>query len=239
MFRLILALLLLACPALAATLPDAPPLTPAAQFTPRTPARAAGALVWLHGAYDTDQPPPALPEFVTRLARRGWDVWRFDRTTGRDPLQEGGEALARGLAALRQGGYRRIAVAGHSRGAWIALTVLAHPGLADTVAAFSPAAHGSRPAQHARAMADWRALMAAARPGHAHVLIATWRDDPLDPDPDARLAIARTDLAPDGLTLDVLDRPTSPLGHMGVYEPAFDQRWGNCTARFLAGGAGC
>jgi len=223
----------------AATLPDASPLRPATDFTPAGPAQAQGVLVWLHGAYNTDEPPPPLPDFLRRLPRLGWDVWRFDRTTGRDPLDAGGAELASGLAALRRAGYRHIAVAGHSRGAWIALTTLAHPGLADTVAAFSPAAFGARPEQRERALTAWQSLLDAAQPSRAHVLLATWRRDPLIADPDGLLASVRGAFAPDGFTLDIIDRPAAPTGHMGVYDPSFDTLFGACTARFLTGGPGC
>ena len=242
MLRLILSLALclaLAGTARAATLPAAPPLHPAADFTPAGPAQAQGVLVWLHGAYNTDDPPPPLPDFLRRLPRLGWDVWRFDRSTGRDPLDAGGAALASGLAALRRAGYRHIAVAGHSRGAWIALTTLAHPGLADTVAAFSPAAFGAHPEQRERAQAAWHSLLDAAQPGDARVLLATWRQDPLIPDPDGLLASVRGAFAPDGFTLDIIDRPAAPTGHMAVYDPGFDKLFGACTARFLTGGPGC
>ena len=120
------------------TLPDAPPLHPSAAFHPSGPAVARGAVVWLHGGYDTDLPPPAEPGWIGRLAARGYDIWRFDRTSGRDPLGPGGEALARGLEALKAGGYRHIIVAGHSRGAFIALSALVQVGVVDALAAISP-----------------------------------------------------------------------------------------------------
>src|ERR1700722_11454332 len=118
MFRIILLIAALSLMA-AAPLPDAPPLHPSPAFTPTGPGQARGVLVWLHGSYDPDaQPsPPAEPAWVTRLARRGYDIWRYDRMPGQDPLGPGGDALLRGLAGLRKGGYRRIVVAGGSRGA--------------------------------------------------------------------------------------------------------------------------
>ena len=106
------------------------------------------------------------------------DVWCFNRDRGDDPLDRGAELLARGIQALRDLGYRRVIVAGHSRGAWIALTVLAHPGLADAVVAFSPAAHGTREERKAQAMADWAALWAAAVNNGTRVVLVQLADDP-------------------------------------------------------------
>lgn len=240
MRRLILLLMLLAAPvpplaAQATTELQAEPLHPSAGFQPRGPAQARGALVWLHGSYDTDtQPSPPEPAWVRRAAERGYDIWRFDRTPGNDPLAAGGEQLAAGLAALRAGGYPRILVAGHSRGAWIALSVLSRPGLADGVAAFSPAAHGTNPERQPRALADFDALMRAT--GHApntRLVIAQFADDPLDPDPQGRQDMVREAGRHRGLKLQPILNPDQPRGHHGVYEPAFDKLFGARIVRFL------
>ena len=235
MFRIIalLAALLLTA---AAPLPDAPPLHPSPAFSPAGPDHARGALVWLHGSYDTDaQPtPPAEPAWVARLARRGYDIWRYDRTPGQDPLLPGAEALLRGLAGLRQGGYRRVLVAGDSRGAFIALSVLAHPELVDALATISPAAHGTRPERRAQAMRDYQDRLDAAR-GPMRFALAQFNDDPFDPDADGRAAAARAMAARDDIKLLLIDRPPAPQGHEGEYDPPFDASFGDCLARFLDG----
>lgn len=232
MLRLIAIFLLLAGPALAG-LPAAPPLTPSPAFLPRGPEAAAGVLVWLHGSYDTDaQPtPPAEPGWVQRMHRRGYDIWRFDRTPGRDPLSESSAGLIQGLSALKGAGYRRVVVAGHSRGAFIALATLARPDLVDAVAAISPAAHGTRAERRPQALADFRARLEVAGP--VRLALVLLRDDPLDPDPAARMAAARSAR----VTLLGIERPPEPRGHMGGYDARFDRRFGACLTRFLDGGA--
>jgi hypothetical protein len=239
MFRIILLLAALSLMA-AAPLPDAPPLHPSPAFTPAGPGQARGVLVWLHGSYDTDaQPtPPAEPAWVGRLARRGYDIWRYDRTPGQDPLVPGGEALLQGLAGLRQGGYRRVVVAGDSRGAFIALSVLAHPELADALATISPAAHGTRPERRPQAMRDYHDRLDAAR-GPMRFALVQFSDDPFDPDADGRAAAAKAAAARAGLVLFLIDRPPAPTGHEGEYDPAFDANFGECLARFLDGTGGC
>lgn len=236
MLRLIfLLVLLLAAPARAQPLPSAAPLHPSAAFTPLGPEQARGVLVWLHGSSDTDtQPSPPEPAWVRRAADRGYDIWRFDRTPGHDPLAAGAEILARGLAALRQGGYRRVIVAGHSRGAWIALSALAQPGLVDGVAAFSPAAHGASAARREQALADFSALVhAAVHAPDTRVVYASFGDDPLDPGPEARLAMMRDVAEHRGLKLLPIVQPKEPNSHMGVYEKKFDQLFGALVMRFL------
>jgi dienelactone hydrolase len=200
----------------------------APDFAYAGPAAAKGALVWVPGTYGRDQAgPPAPPDFVHREAAAGLDVWCFDRDRGNDPLDRGAEILAREIQALRDNGYRRVIVAGHSRGAWIALTVLEHPGLADAVVAFSPAAHGTAESRKPRAMADWTALWAAAIDNGAHVVLVQLLNDPWDPDPVARLAIARTKIGANLLSI------FHPTGHAGVYDPAFDPLFGARIAGFL------
>lgn len=236
---LILATLLLAAtgriaPAGAGLPEDAAPLTPA---SPVAPATARGALVWLHGSYDAaTDPRPADPDWLAPLLARGYDLWHFDRPTRPDPLAEGGARLLHGLAALRHGGYRRIVVAGFSRGAFIALPALARPDLADAVAAISPAAHGRREDRKPAALAAFaEPLRAAQAIRFAFVML---RDDPWDPGPDARAAMARQSAPGRAGLLLLLDRPAGIEGHMGSFDPAFTRRFAACLAAFLDATAG-
>jgi pimeloyl-ACP methyl ester carboxylesterase len=183
------------------------------------------------GTYGRDQTgPPPPPDFAQREAAAGLDVWCFNRDRGDDPLDRGAEILAREIKALRDKGYRRVIVAGHSRGAWLALTVLAHPGLTDGVVAFSPAAHGTAESRKSLAMADWTALWAAAINNGTHVVLVQLADDRWDPDPAGRLAIARDRFGPNLLSIY---QPVEPTGHAGVYDPSFDPLFGARISGFL------
>jgi pimeloyl-ACP methyl ester carboxylesterase len=195
------------------------------------PTVAKGALVWVPGTYGKDAAgPPSPPDFVGREAAAGMDVWCFNRDRGDDPLDRGAETLAREVKTLRDLGYRRIIVAGHSRGAWFALTVLTHPGLADAVVAFSPAAHGTREERKNQAMTDWTTLWDVAANNGTRVVLVQLQDDPWDPDPPRRLSIARARLGSDLLSIF---QPAEPKGHAGVYEPAFDELFGARIDEFL------
>jgi pimeloyl-ACP methyl ester carboxylesterase len=205
--------------------------TPAPGFNQTGPATAKGVLVWVPGTYGRDQSgPPPPPDFVDREAAAGMDVWCFERDRGDDPLDRGAAMLARHVQTLREQGYRHVIIAGHSRGAWIALTILAHPGLADAVVAFSPAAHGTSDARKAQAMADWDALWAAAVNNGTRVVLVQMEDDPYDPDPARRLSIARARF---GVNLTSIFEPATPKGHAGVYDPAFDEQFGARIAGVL------
>jgi pimeloyl-ACP methyl ester carboxylesterase len=211
------------------------PFVPARGFPVRGSDLAAGALVWIPGTYGKDQTgPPPPPDWVGREAAMEMDIWEFNRDRDDDPLDRGAELLARGLRMLHdEKGYRRIVVAGHSRGAWIALTALAHPDLVQAVVAFSPAAHGTAEARKGQAMADWTSLWDAAFNGGAHVVLVQLADDPWDPDPARRLAIACDRF---GSNLLSIFQPAQPKGHAGVYEPAFDEQFGALITRFIAHG---
>lgn len=246
MLRLIALLLALLAVPLAGSAEPARLFHAAPAFNQSGPALARGVLVWLHGSYDSDQypaaPPPAQP-WVGRMAALGYDIWRFDRVPGHDPLPQGDADLLKGLAMLRKAGYRRVVVAGHSRGAFIALSALAHPDLADAVAVISPAAHGTDPKRRQAAIKAFAALMNAIPREHRHAArfaFVTLRDDPLEPGAATRVALVRKAAHRTGLHLLVIDRPKQPVGHMGGFEPAFDAIYGACLAAFLDGaGTGC
>ena len=225
MFRLIGLLLLFAAPAFGADWPFPPsPLYPFVG-----PHDAHGALVWLPGMYSKDRPgPPDPPDIVGRLASHKLDVFQFARPRGNDPLAGGAETLAHGLTELRARGYRYIAIAGHSRGAWIALTAMAHPGLADAIVAISVAAHGTNPERQPRARDDWAALWGAAAAAETRVVLVLLRDDPYDPDPRWRLDIA----SKARVHLQSVFLPPEPDGHIGAYMPAFDPLLGPTIEAF-------
>lgn len=203
--------------------------TSAADYPQAGPHTARGALVWLPGTYGADQPgPPNPPDLVGRFAGRHFDVFQFIRPRGADPLVGSGETLLRGLTELRARGYKRIAVAGHSRGAWVALSAMAHPGLADAIVAVSPGAFGTKPERQPEARASWLALWQAARAPAMRVVLVQLADDPYDPDPVWRLDIARHGK----VRLKSVYRPPAPTGHIGVYDPVFDVRLGAQIAAF-------
>lgn len=200
------------------------------------PARAAGAVVWLH-PFARELPAPDAPDLALRLVAMGYDLWRFDRAGGPDPLEAGAARLAEGTGLLRARGYRRIVLLGESRGAFIALVALRAPGLADAVVLAAPAAHGRRPERRAQALADFAAALdAAARPA-PRIALLLFEDDGWDPDPAARAALLRAAAARLGMPALVLDRPAAPTGHGGLQEPELDARFGACLAAFVTAGA--
>ncbi|MGK7866950.1 hypothetical protein [Falsiroseomonas sp. E2-1-a20] len=222
--------LLLAGPAAAQ---PAGPLTAVPGQDAASPGAATGAAVWLH-PYAPGGPAPPPPAWMDRLSVAGWALWRFDRTGGRDPLEDGAQRLAEGTAALRARGYRRVVLVGESRGAFVALVALRQAGLADAVVLAAPAAHGTRAERRAQALADFaRALEVASPAAPRRMALLLFRDDAWDPDPTARAALFRDAAARLGVAGLVVDRPEAPVGHGGLQAEAFDALFGGCLARFL------
>jgi pimeloyl-ACP methyl ester carboxylesterase len=149
-------------------------------------------------------------------------------------LAEGEAGTIRGLEGLHAAGYRRVIVAGFSRGAFIGMAALARPDLVEAVVLLSPAAHGTRAERKAQALADFGARLAAAR-GPMRLALAQFEDDPFDPDPVARGRMAREGAERAGIALMLIDRPALPTGHMGSFEPEFDAVFGVELARFVTG----
>lgn len=232
---------LLAGPAVAGELSAAPPFFPrpfvAGEAALAGPVAARGALVWLHGSYDpNNEARPDDPIWLGAVRARGYDLWHFNRPLRPDPLAVGGTGLIEGLTALRAAGYRRVVVAGFSRGAFIALSALARPDLADAVLAVSPAAHGRRVERHAEALAAFAVLMQAGRT--ARLGLVALRDDPWDPDPAQRAEMARASAPGRDGRLLLVDRPAGIADHMGSFSPEFAARFGACLAAFADGAAG-
>jgi hypothetical protein len=193
---------------------------------------ALGALVWAHG-YNRDGPPPAPPSWTAALAEAGWDLWTFGRSGPADPLEAGATRLAQGTTALRARGYRQVAVLGESRGAFIALVALRGTGLADAVVLAAPAAHGRSAERRPQALADFAAALDAARPDAvARLALVLFAEDGWDPDPARRASLFGAAVRRLGVPALLVDRPAAPVGHGGLWDPAF-AGLAPCIAAFL------
>jgi hypothetical protein len=202
------------------------------------PEAARGVLVFAHGRDGgTDLRGNQPQSWTRRFNNAGYDVWRFDRAPPTDSMLRASGWLAADLAGLRGFGYRRVIVAGQSRGGWNALMMLERPGLADVVIAIAPAAHGLAGSEaFARQVEDLRALAGRVAAREARVIVASFRDDPYDADPEARAAILAGLAGRVGALLH-LDRPERLSGHGAGATIAFNDRFGGCLLRFATASA--
>jgi alpha-beta hydrolase superfamily lysophospholipase len=205
------------------------------------PEQAAGVVVWAHGRGPGGADSRGLQpqSWVRHLNNAGFDVWRFDRHPNADDALRAAGWLRADLAELRRRGYRRVVVAGQSRGGWNSLMVLDTPGLVDAAIAIAPAAHGDLGSpNHLRQLDDLRAIVAAAQAGSARVAVANFRDDPYDAEPEARGALFRQLGTRAGGFL-FLDRPEGLSGHGAGASTAFNERFGACLLRFVSESGTC
>ena len=198
----------------------------------RGPAQAQGVVLWNHGYGGAERDLRNLPTpgFLSALNNAGYDILRFDRHPGDDARPTALPTLLAGLPGLRA--YRRVILAGQSRGGWQALLAAAQaPELVDGVIATAPAAHGevggeSRPAI---ALDDFRRALAGLPATRPRLLIALFEADEFDPGAAARAALigetATTRTAP---TLALF--PEGPArGHSGAIDWRFTRDFAGCV----------
>ncbi len=199
------------------------------------PERAQGVLVWAHGraARGADSRGNQPQSWTRAFNNAGFDVWRFDRHPSSDDTLRAAAWLREDLAELRRRGYRRIVMAGQSRGGWNTLMTLDTPGLVDVAIAIAPAAHGETGSPGLpRQLDELRGVVnAAGGAAGARVAVANFRDDPFDADAEARATLFRA-LGARAAAWIFLDRPEGLPGHGAGASTAFNDRYATCLLRF-------
>lgn len=196
------------------------------------PQHAKGAVVWNHGRSlaDDDARSPT-PLYLRALREAGWDVLRFDRPRAGDTLDRSAQKLVGIVARLKQQGYRRIALAGQSYGAFLALMAADRSDAVDAVIATAPAAYGD----FAEFYGTWRLNATRLYPlienvKRARVMLFFFHGD--DFDPGGRGERSRAILADRGLGYAVVDQPAYFVGHWISASGAFLRRFGDCVRDF-------
>lgn len=198
------------------------------------PATAPGLVIWSHGYRPgVDSTTSLAHAYVMRFMAAGWDVYRYNRTRieSRDADLAG---LLSGIAAARQAGYRRVVLAGQSRGGWISLQAAALDAKIDGVIATAPASHGNNPNSPAmaRARGEFRNLIERVA-GHLdgrRVVISLFDGDDFEPG-GRREDVAAILGQRDGFLF--IDHPPNLRGHGAGANPAFNARYGACLFIFI------
>ncbi len=218
---------------------------PDKRFLWHGPAQAVGVAVWVHGGGGTMDQRGAEPAALLRpFNNAGYDVIRYDRAPGVDNPVRAAGWLRDELPKLRASGYRRVVVAGESRGAWTALQILDTAGLADVVIALVPAAQGSGdsprmsggggaivPANLSSQIDDLRQMMAQAEPAHSRVAMVQFEHDPFASDLNDRAALVSGLRTKEDAVL-LVDRPAGFTGHEAWWGYAFAKKYGACLFHF-------
>ncbi|WP_337996825.1 hypothetical protein [Oleispirillum naphthae] len=217
----------------------------------RGPERAKGVIVWQHGKHGTiDQRKGAAYPIVNRLNLAGWDILRFDRDPDYDQLWWALSHLESSLPQLKALGYKRIVLAGQSRGAIQSLHILenakAAP-LVDAVLATAPAENGTGSASVLSAPDEWRQTVERL-PAAPRIAIAFFGKDPYNPQAEEKAALARQAFAARGQAAVVIyendprmlvrkDADGNPSGHYGAATREFTDKYADCLEAFLDTGA--
>src|SRR5258708_9099560 len=108
------------------------------------PERATGAVIWSHGrSVDAEDFQAPTPPYMTTLSDGGWDTFRFNRLHASDTLQGSTRALVDDVHELKRQGYRQVALAGQSFGAFLSLMAADASDQVGAIVATAPAAYGS------------------------------------------------------------------------------------------------
>jgi hypothetical protein len=226
-FGLVLGLIALTAPA------GAMGLDPAFSQALLGPEKAVGAVVWNHGrsinAEDADSP---TPPYLRVLRDAHWDVLRFNRLREGDTLSASTRRLVELVGQLKRKGYRRIALAGQSFGAFLALMAADSSEDVDAVVATAPAAFGNFDEFYD----SWRLNATRLYPlleriKRARVMLFYFHGD--DFDPGGRGERSRAILASRQITFNVVDQPAFLLGHWASSTGLFLRRFGTCIRDFL------
>lgn len=198
----------------------------------RGPALAKGVVVYNHGIDDTNEQyqVPVQP-YIHLLAEDGWDVVKLNRRRAVDEVSRAEDELAAEVASLERRGYRRIALAGQSRGAWLALMVATRRPIFAVIAA-APGGYGAEGNGLQRSIDDIRARLPHVFPG-TRVMVMDFAGDVRADTKGGRGAIFRDALAQAGAAAIVLDKPPGFVGHTSAMTGRFARIYGNCITRFL------
>jgi pimeloyl-ACP methyl ester carboxylesterase len=101
-------------------------------------------VIWTHGhSKEVEDSKSPTPPYLWNLHQGGWDTYRFNRMRDGDTLPASTHRLIEEVDKLKQEGYRKVALAGQSFGAFIALMAADESNKIDAVIATAPAAYGN------------------------------------------------------------------------------------------------
>src|SRR5260221_7142835 len=192
------------------------------------PAKAAGAVIWSHGrSIDSEDSQAPIPPYMGTLRDGGWDTFRFNRMRASDTLAASARGLADEVHRLKLEGYKQIALAGQSFGAFLSLMAADASDEVDAVVATAPAAYGS----FSEYYDSWRSNATKLYPlleqlRRARVMVFYFHGD--DFDPGGRGERSRDILSARWLGYAVLDQPAFLTGHLASSSGQFLRRYGTC-----------
>jgi pimeloyl-ACP methyl ester carboxylesterase len=199
----------------------------------RGPDKAEGVIVWSHGrSINSEDSESETPPYLGVLGAAGWDVMRFERLTHFDVFPNNGDQLVAYVDELKNRGYKRVALAGQSLGAFVSLMAASGSDKVDAVIATAPAAHGNFDEFYNTWQSNATRLYSLLESvKSARVMMFYFHGD--DFDPGGRGEKSREILVRNGYGYSVIDQPEYLKGHWAASLAVFSRRFGECIRDFV------
>lgn len=199
---------------------------------------ANGAIIWSHGRSLTEEDSKSpTPSYIETFRTLGWDAFRFNRQRDHDSLRAGSRSLAWFAAVLKARGYRTVALAGQSYGAFMSLMAADVSADIDAVVAVAPAAFGPVQDNPTRgALNASRLYPILDRIHRARVMLFFFKDDIYDP--GGRGTRSEQILSARPRMHLVVDRPIGLETHWAGGTGRFAARFGPCIVAFASSALG-
>jgi pimeloyl-ACP methyl ester carboxylesterase len=188
------------------------------------------------------------PYLMKRLSEQGWDVVAAkvpkalpnqDSAFGIDLGRRATPFVRQRVKELKEQGYKRVVLAGHSWGAWVALLAVQGDAAVapDALWLSAPNIFGAVKLSNGQPNPFFPLLVSEFAPLLKGVTTPTFLvmpNDPFwDPDPAGRAAVAEKHFSEAKVAHVVLDRPRGFTGHFAAWLPVFDFAYGQCVEAFL------
>jgi pimeloyl-ACP methyl ester carboxylesterase len=183
-----------------------------------------------------------VPYFLKTLAENGWDIvaTKVPQQLPNQDITGWGSRVAappivrKRIQQLKADGYRRVILAGHSWGGWIALLAAqAEDVAADALLISAPSVgpkilNGNKNFSFELNFTDYPRLVKGIK---LPTILMFYPDD--DEDPAGRSDVARKVFADNKLANLLIDHPAGFAGHFAGWLPLFDYEFGRCIQSFL------
>ncbi len=213
----------------------------------RGPAQAQGVVLYVPG-HNGNRYPPSLtyslvPPYLRLFHATGYDVLRYNIAYYDYSIvneEEIDQAIRQAIVTLREQGYRKVVLAGQSRGAWHILRAAREALPIEAAIVAVPAAHGQVEEwdgqlnkRFSRNNADFEKIIAAL--ADVRILFLFFAGDTYDA--GGKVGLVQQHLgARLGRDMVVINAPQELRGHGAAEKQAFTAAYGDCVVQF-AGGA--
>lgn len=200
----------------------------------RGPDVADGLLIYFHGAGVAGADKLPVPGIFVEMAKVAtWDILRINRLPIADHASQDDEILqftAEQVTRARRDGYKRIFIAGHSRGGWLALSAAALENV-DGVVGMAPGAS----TLETEALERQRDLLARRLSSAKVKRVAAFffEGDPRENTKPSRADVIRNALRNTRSAFMIVDRPPDLYGHSAAGSGRFVRRYRDCLLEFL------